>query len=387
MGPVPLVHWNVRHGKGTMMRLDDPLQVKGLRMPSRVVMAPMVTGFAENHFATDAHADWYGSRARTGIGLVIVESCGIDPGATIIPNMLGIWDDTFVPGLGRIARAIQAAGVPAVLQIVHGGARSFRTDLNQERLAPSPVALAAGPAPRAMTEAEIQGVIAAFVSAAKRTKEAGFDGVEIHAAHYYLLSGFLSPRSNQRTDAWGGDRERRARLATEVVKAVRQAVGPDYPILCRMHAVEFVEGGMSEEDIRFTAQALQDAGVDLLNASGVGQSSLGEWEGQTFLNTSSVLPKTAPAGTFAPHTKRLKDALRIPVIAVGKLAEPGQAQRVLDQGQADLVAVARQLIADPLTVEKLLGRREDTILRCKECLACFAAIRKGAITCTVNPEL
>lgn len=370
-----------------MPRLNDPLQVKTLRMPSRLVMAPMVTGLAENHFATDAHVAWYGTRARTGVGLVIVESCGIDPSATIIPNMLGAWDDAFVPGLRRIARSIQAAGVPVALQLVHGGARSFRTDLSQERLAPSPVALAAGPTPRAMTEAEIQKVIASFIAAARRTKEAGFDGVEIHAAHYYLLSGFLSPRSNQRTDAWGGDRERRARLAKEVVKGVRQVVGPDYPILCRMHAVEFVEGGMDAEDIRFTAQALQEAGVDLLNASGVGQSSLGEWEGQTFLNTSSVLPKTAPAGTFAPHSKRLKEALKIPVIAVGKLAEPGQAQRVLDEGQADLVAVARQLIADPRTMEKLLGGREDTILRCKECLACFAAIRKGSITCTVNPEL
>lgn len=370
-----------------MPRLNDPLQVKTLRMPSRVVMAPMVTGLAEDHFATDAHLAWYGKRARTGVGLVIVESCGIEPSATIIPNMLGIWDDAFVPGLERIARSIQAAEVPAVLQIVHGGARSFRTDLGQERLAPSPVALAAGPVPRAMTEAEIHATITSFAAAAKRTKDAGFDGVEIHAAHYYLLSEFLSPRSNQRTDAWGGDRERRARLATEVVKAVRRAVGPDYPILCRMHAVEFVEGGLSEEDIRFTAQALQDAGVDLLNASGVGQSSLGEWEGQIFLNTSSVLPKTVPAGTFAPYTKRLKDVVRIPVIAVGKLAEPGQAQRVLDEGQADLVAVARQLIADPLTVGKLLGGREDAILRCKECLACFAAIRKGAITCTVNQEI
>lgn len=370
-----------------MPRVNDPLQVKTLRMPSRLVMAPMVTGLAEDHFATDAHVAWYGTRARTGVGLVIVESCGIDPSATIIPNMLGAWDDAFVPGLGRIARSIQAAGVPAVLQLVHGGARSFRTDLSQERLAPSPVALAAGPAPRAMTEAEIQKVIASFVAAARRTKDAGFDGVEIHAAHYYLLSGFLSPRANQRTDGWGGDRERRARLATEVVRAVRQAVGPDYPILCRMHAVEFVDGGMSEEDIRFTALALQEAGVDLLNASGVGQSSLGEWEGQTFLNTSSVLPRTAPAGTFAPHSQRLKEALRIPVIAVGKLAEPGQAQRVLDEGQADLVAIARQLIADPQAVAKLLSGREEAILRCKECLACFAAIRKGAITCTVNPEL
>ena len=370
-----------------MPRMNEPLQVKTLRMPNRLVMAPMVTGMADDHFATDAHLAWYGKRARAGVGLVIVESCGIDPAGTIIPNMLGIWDDAFVPGLRRLAGAIQAAGVPAVLQIVHGGARAYRPDLGVERIAPSPVALAAGPAPRTMSETEIKAVIGSFAAAAKRTQTAGFDGVEIHAAHYYLLSEFLSPKSNLRTDAWGGDRERRARLAVEVVKAVRQAVGPDYPILCRMHAVEFVEGGMGEEDIHFTALALQEAGVDLLNASGVGQSSLGEWEGQTFLNTSSVLPKTAAPGTFAPFTKRLKADLKIPVIAVGKLAEPGWAQRVLDEDQADLVAIARQLIADPLTAEKLLDHRDQDIRRCKECLACFAAIRKGVITCGVNPEL
>jgi 2,4-dienoyl-CoA reductase-like NADH-dependent reductase (Old Yellow Enzyme family) len=354
-------------------------------MPNRLVMAPMVTGLANKHFVTDAHLAWYRKRAQAGVGLVIVESCGIDPAGTIIPNMLGIWDDTFVPGLRRLAESIQIAGIPAVLQIVHGGARSFRPDLGVERIAPSAVALAAGPPPRAMTDAEITAVIASFASAAKRSKDAGFDGVEIHAAHYYLLSEFLSPKSNLRSDTWGGSRENRARLAVDVVKAVRQAVGSDYPILCRMHAVEFVEGGMDDEDIRFTAQVLQDAGVDLLNASGVGQSSLGEWEGQTFLNTSSVLPKSAPAGTFGPFTKRLKVNLKIPVIAVGKLAEPGLAQRVLDEDQADLVAIARQLIADPMTAEKLLNHREEDILRCKECLACFAAIRSGAITCGVNP--
>lgn len=368
-----------------MPRLADPLKVKTLHFRNRLVMAPMVTGMTPEHTPTDAQIRWYAERARTG--LVIVESCAIDPRATIMPNMLGIWDDRFIPGLARLASAIQAEGAPAVLQIVHGGARSLRVNLEEERVGPSTVSLLPGPLPRAMTEAEIHGVIQAFVAGALRAKQAGFDGVEIHAAHYYLLSEFLSPRTNQRTDAWGGDRARRARLATDVVRAVREAVGPDYLLLCRMHAVEFVEGGMSEEDSLFTAQALERAGVDVLNASGVGQSSLGEWEGQPYLNTSSVLPKTAAPGTFAPHTGRLRAALGIPVIAVGKLAEPGLAQEVLDKGHADLVAIARQLIADPQTAEKLLRGRDEDIRRCQECLACFAAIRKGPIKCTVNKDL
>jgi 2,4-dienoyl-CoA reductase-like NADH-dependent reductase (Old Yellow Enzyme family) len=367
-----------------MPQLTDPLDLKSLRLRNRLVMAPMVTGMAVDHRASEDQLAWYADHARAGLGLVIVESCAIAPDATIMPFMLGIWDDTFIPGLGRIAAAIHGEGVPAILQLVHGGARSQRADLSQVRLGPSAVPLLPGPAPRAMSEAEILGVIDAFASAAQRAMAAGFDGIEIHAAHYYLLSEFLSPYSNRRADAWGGTRAGRAKLVVETIRAVRKAVGPKALLFCRMHAVEFLEGGLSEEDAHSFARTFADAGVDVLDASGIGTSSWGDWEGQPFLNTSSILPKTAPAGTFAPYTGRLRDKLGIPVIAVGKLAETGVAQQVLDEGQADLVAIARQLIADPATGTKLLEGRAEEIQRCQECLACFASIRKGPIKCAVN---
>ncbi len=378
----------VRGPGSAMPRLSDPLDLKSLHVRNRLVMAPMVTGLARGHRVSEAQIAWYSARARAGMGLVIVESCGIAPDAVIMPNLLGIWDDAFIPGLARLVKGIHKAGAPAVLQLVHGGARSLRENLSVERVGPSAVPVLPGPPPRPMTEGEIQDVIAAFVAAARRAKTAGFDGVEIHAAHYYLLSEFLSPYTNRRTDRWGSGRTGRTRLAVEVVLAVREAVGPDYPIFCRMHAVEFVEGGLSEVDARYAAQALADAGVDVLNASGVGQSSFGEWEGQPYLSTSSVLPKGAAPGTFAPFTGHLREDLGIPVIAVGKLAaEAGLAQRLLDEGQADLIALARQLIADPATGTKLLEGRDGDIRRCEECLACFAAIRKGPIKCAVNREL
>jgi 2,4-dienoyl-CoA reductase-like NADH-dependent reductase (Old Yellow Enzyme family) len=370
-----------------MPLLADPLVLKSRTLRNRLVMAPMVTGLAVNHRPSEAQVDWYVQRAKAGMGLVIVESCAIDPTATIMPFMLGLWDDTFIPDLRRLATAIRREGTPVVLQLVHGGARSFRTDLGQERLGPSAVPLLPGPRPRAMTEAEILGIMDAFPAAALRAQAAGFDGIELHAAHYYLLSEFLSPYSNRRTDRWGGDRDGRGRIVVETIRAVRKAVGPEFLLLCRMHAVEFVEGGLSGADARAFAETFVAAGVDIINASGVGQSSLGEWEGQPFLNTSSVLPRTAAAGTFAPHTARLREGLGVPVIAVGKLAEPGVAQRVLDEGQADLVAVARQLIADPETGTKLLAGRDADIQRCQECLTCFASIRKGPIKCSVNPRL
>ena len=370
-----------------MPSLSDPLQVKGLRLRNRLVMAPMVTGLAVDSRPGQAQLDWYAAHARGGVGLVVVESTAIAADARIMPNNLGIWDDAQVPGLAALARSIQDQGVPAVLQIVHGGARAWRDDPDQERVGPSAVALMPGPAPRAMTEADIQAAIAGFAQAALRARAAGFDGVELHAAHYYLISQFLSPYTNRRQDRWGGDLPGRARLAVEVVRAVRLALGPDYPVLCRMHALENLEGGLATEDALAVARALEAAGADLLDVSGIGTASLGDWQGQPFLSASSVLPKGSPGAAFAPATGRIRAAVGIPVIAVGKLADPGLAQGVLDRQQADLVALARPLIADPLAAGKLLAGQDAAIVRCKECLSCFAAIRKGPIHCSVNREL
>jgi 2,4-dienoyl-CoA reductase-like NADH-dependent reductase (Old Yellow Enzyme family) len=370
-----------------MPRLSDPFTVKGLRLTNRLVMAPMVTGLAVEAAPSPAMLDWYAAHARAGVGLVIVEATAIAPEGTILPYTLGIWDDAQVEGLSRLARAIRAEGVPAVLQIVHGGARTWREDPSRERVGPSAVALMPGPAPRPMEEHEIDAVVRAFADAALRVKLAGFDGVEIHAAHYYLLSQFLSPYSNRRRDRWGGGLAGRARLGVEVASAVRCAVGPDYPVFCRMHAVELFEGGMSTEDAIHFARAFVGAGVDLVDAAGIGQASVGAWEGHPYLSPSGALPKGSPGGAYAPFAGRLRQAAGVPVITVGKLGEPGVAQRVLDEGWADLVALARQLIADPLAAEKLLAGRDDEIARCQECLTCFASIRRGPLKCGVNRAL
>ena len=370
-----------------MTRLGDPLTLRGMILRNRLVMAPMVTGMAVDHAPSAGQLAWYLEHARSGVGLVIVESAAIAPDGKLLPFMLGIWEDGQVPALARLAAVIQTEGVPAVLQIVHGGAKAWRSDILGERMGASPVPIAAGPAPREMSETDITDIIRAFAQAARRAQAAGFAGVELHGAHYYLISQFLSPATNRRSDRWGGDRDGRARLGLEVIRAVRREVGPDYPLFMRMHAVELFEGGMSEADAIHFARAFQEAGIDVIDASGIGTSSMGDWKGQPFLNTSSVLPKGQVGGAFAPFTGRMKEALDIPVIAVGKLGEPGLAQAVLAAGQADLVALARQLIADPLAAAKLLEGREQDILRCQECLACFVSIRKGPLKCGVNKAL
>lgn len=368
-----------------MPKLSDPLEVKRLHLGNRLVMAPLVTGLAEAHTPSEAQLDWYARHARSGVGLVIVESTAIAPDALNVPRMLGLWEDAQIPGLAALARAIHAQGVPTVLQIVHSGAKSLRGADAGPLDAPSDVPLAPGPRPRPMAEAAIERAIAAFAASARRAREAGFDGVEIHGAHYYLISEFLSPRTNRREDHWGGSREGRIRLALEVVRAVRRTVGPDFSILFRLHAQEAVEGGLTTGEALLDAKDLEAAGVDLLDLSGIGHAEEKVIGGRSFLSTRSALPPSAPAGAFAPAAGRIRAALRIPVIAVGKLAEPGLAQRALDLGQADLVALGRALIADQEVPRKLLEGRDGEIRRCRECLACFAAIHRGTVRCTVNP--
>lgn len=366
--------------------LATPLDIRGVVCPTRIVMAPMVTGMAADHTVGDAHLAWYGERAAAGIGLVVVESTAIAPDAMLVERTLGAWEDPQIPGMTRLADEIRRHGVPGLVQIVHGGARSWRADPDAKRPGPANVAVMPGHPPRPMSEAEIEGAIADFAGAARRVIAAGFAGVEIHAAHYYLLSQFLSPRTNHRTDRWGGDLAGRARLALEVVRAVRRAIGAEPLLAVRMHAIELVQGGLSTADAVALAAMFQAAGVNLIDASGIGQSAWVRDEDGGYLQTSSAPARGAAPGIYLAATRELRHAVTIPVIAVGKLGEPGVAQRALDDGSADLVALGRQLIADPYAAAKLIAGRDADINRCEECFACFSSIRRGRVRCSVNPE-
>jgi 2,4-dienoyl-CoA reductase-like NADH-dependent reductase (Old Yellow Enzyme family) len=369
-----------------MPLLGEPQRVKDFLLPSRLVMAPMVTGRAESNRAGDSVVEWYSRRARTGLGLIVVESTAVAPDALLVEHQLGAWEDGQVAGLARLAAAIHAHGVPAVVQLVHGGGRAWREDAGAPRVAPSPVRVLPGPAPLPLDGSGIEKVIADFVAAARRVVAAGFDGVEIHAAHYYLLSEFLSPYTNRRDDRWGGALASRARLLLEVVREVRAAIGSDHLLLVRMHCVEPFDGGLRTEEAAQVAIWLEAAGVDVIDASGIGRAAVLKDGGSTYLFTSSAPQAKAPVAAYAPFAAELKSAARIPVIVVGKLADHEVAQRVLDEGQADLVAIGRQLIADPDAATKLLAGRTADLVRCEECMSCFASIRLGPVTCTVNPN-
>jgi len=368
-----------------MPKLTDPIQIKSIQLRNRLVMAPIATGMAKDNAVADAHLRWYSVPSQF-VGFVVVEASGVDPDGAILPNLIGVWDDRFIPGLRKLAETIHGNGAKTIIQLVHGGARSWRGEgENAKRMAPSEVLLMQGSAPREMSETDIQSVIAKFAAAARRAKTASFDGVEIHAAHYYLFSQFLSPLANMRVDKWGGPIENRARFLLDTVGEIRKVVGSDFIISCRVHAVEFLEGGMTTEDSMQVAKMLERAGVDLINASAIGSGSWDMVGDQKCLSTTSVPPSSGEPGIYVPFAAKLKTACGLPVIAVGCLAEPGAADAALGQG-LDLVAIARQIIADPLAPKKLLEGQHLQINRCKSCLNCFKTIREGGIMCPINTE-
>jgi 2,4-dienoyl-CoA reductase-like NADH-dependent reductase (Old Yellow Enzyme family) len=212
--------------------------------------------------------------------------------------------------------------------------------------------------------------------------------VEIHGGHLYLISQFLSPLTNQRDDRYGGDARGRATFALEVVRAMREKIGKDYPIIFRLNAVEKVEGGQTLEDALVVSRLLADEGVDVLHVSLIAQSSWKEIDGRSYLAVSSALPKDQPSGANVPLAKAIKEAAGLPVIAVGKLADGDLAEKSVRDSQIDVVAIGRQMIADPDSVGKILAGKESEIVLCEECMTCFATIGQGKpMGCKVNRNL
>lgn len=368
-----------------MARLDEPLTINGMRLRNRLALPPITTcyGTAEGE-VTDDVIGFNRQRARH-VGLLVVEAAAVRPDGHITPRSIGVWDDSRVPGLRRLARAVKAEGAAAVLQIGHAGASSVLVDEGIRRASPSGVATRPGPEPSVLSGAQIAEIVAAFAGGAARAAEAGFDGIELHGAHLYLISQFLSPLTNRRQDRYGGDAAGRATFALEAVRAIRGRLGRGYPILFRMNGVELIEGGQSVEDSMVVARLLEAAGVDAIHSSLVAQGSWKEADGLRVLQSSSALAKESPYGAAVPYAARIKRAVNIPVMAVGKLGDPAEAARAVEEGLVDLVAIGRQMIADPLAAEKILSGRGAEIVQCRECRSCFASIGKGMpMVCSTN---
>ena len=301
---------------------------------------------SQDGFANDWHLVHLGARAQGGAGLVIVEASAVTPQGRITPADMGIWKEEHVPMLQRMARFVQSQGARAGIQLAHAGRKaSMASPFSGERLLTTEeggwitVAPSALPfsekysVPQALDKAGIDAVVEAFVSAARRAHAAGFDFLEIHAAHGYLLHEFLSPLSNQRTDAYGGSFENRARMLLEVTEAVRKAWPDHLPLSVRISASDWVEGGWTIDDSVKLARMLRARGVDLVDCSSGG-------------NVPNAKIPVAP-GYQVPFAARIRKEAGIATAAVGMITEPTQANQIIAEGEADMVLLAREMLRDP----------------------------------------
>lgn len=321
-----------------MAILKKPLQTGSLLLNNRLVMPPMATSKSESDGkVSQGILDYYADKTKGGhISLVIIEHSFIAREGQASRNQLSVAEDDVIEKLAQLAEVIHRNGSKAAMQINHAGSAAEKDVTGSIPVAPSALAnprKKGNDAPHALTKEEIAGVVEAFGNAAGRVKKAGFDGVEIHSAHGYLLNQFFSPLSNKRTDEYGGDVLNRIRIHLEVIAAVKKAVGKDFPILLRLGACDYMEGGTVIEDSLVAVQEFEKAGVNVLDISGG-------------FNGYIIPDNTVPQGYFAPLTAAIKQKVSIPVILTGGITEAAVAEQLLEDGNTDLIGVGRAILND-----------------------------------------
>ncbi|MEW5945923.1 MAG: NAD(P)/FAD-dependent oxidoreductase [bacterium] len=362
-----------------MKKIFAPVNIGRLELKNRIVMPPMGTGYANRDgTVSERLKKYYARRAAGGAGLIIVEVTAVAPEGIGFPCCLGIWDDGFIAGLSELAGEIKSNGARAALQIFHAGRQTRRAFIGTQPVGPSAVPWPpAGEMPRELGTGEVRGLVEKFSDAALRAKKAGFDAVEFHGAHGYLICQFLSPQSNRRTDEYGGRTpERRAAFALEIVGRTREKAGAHFPLLFRLSAEERIKDGITLNDSRVTAALLEDAGVDAIHVS-AGNYGAMWWV---------IQPMMMERGCLVPLAAELRKHVSIPVIAVGRINDPELAESVLREGKADLIAMGRALIADPDLPNKFKDGRRDEIRMCAACNVCADEFFSSGVTCMQNAE-
>jgi len=359
-------------------KLFSPFSIGSLKLENRIVMPPMATNYATPEgFVTDRQIAYYVERARGGVGYITVEHTGIHQLGKASPKMLMIHTDEHTGKIKNLVEAVHAAGSKIVVQINHAGRQTFSKVTGGPIVGPSAVpVLPAMETPRELTAGEIEDLVAVFTLAAERVKKAGADGVELHMAHGYLICSFLSPFSNKRKDQYGGNITGRARFALEVLRSVRQRVGSDFPVICRLSGDEYVAGGLNVEDTRQIARLLEKEGADALHISACNAAS-------SFLNHP---PYYVEEGVFVHLAEAVKSQVDIPVITVGRIRNPVMADQIIADGKADLISMGRALIADPHFPQKAKEGRLEEIVPCISCNKCIQTLRMDSVRCSVNPE-
>lgn len=358
-----------------------PLKINQMEIKNRFVVSGMVTCYAnEDHMANEKFIAYHEAKAKGGYGLIITEDYLISPEAGGFMNLFGLWNDELVASHRKLTDRVHAAGGKIVCQIYHAG-RESKTAFTKtgEILAPSAIKDPTQPeTPRELSREEIKSYVVKFAETAAAAKKAGFDGVEIHGGHGYLLNQFMSGFSNRRSDEYGGSIANRMRFPLEVVRAVREAVGPDYPLLYRMSSQEYVEDGITLEESKVMAVMLEAAGIDCINCSQAVYAT--RW----FITPPSYVPN----GFAVNNAEEIKKVVNIPVTTVGRITDPLMAESVLASGKADMVVMARASLADPEMPNKAKEGRFDEIMYCIGCIqGCSGENGQGnPIRCLVNPR-
>lgn len=365
-------------------KLFTPLRIADLQLGNRIVMPAMTTNYGNADGSVSRRlVEYYKARAEGGAGLIVVEPACVDyPRGKGLLNELDISSDEAIPGLEKLAMEIKASGCAAAIQLHHAGWQRFLCEpIVAPPVSPSPLKYRGYDTPDELTVDQIQEIVAQFADAAVRARTAGFDAVELHGAHGYLIAQFLSSRTNHRTDDYGGELAGRARLLLEIAAAIRRRTNPGFPILCRIDGDEFDDVGITVQDSSDLARMLELAGVNAVHVSV--NSTPGRSSREI---VSNVPPMGAAEGTWVHIAARVKQACTIPVIAVGNIRRPEFADRLLQSGEADLVAIGRQHIADPRWPAKIRDDQEPPVRPCIACNACIRSVtaQKSTLVCAVN---
>jgi len=345
--------------------LFEPFSFSGLDLKNRLVRSATFEKRAdEDGFVTEFLIELYEELTMGGIGLIITGNALVHPSGRSVPQMLCIHSDIYIQGLRKLTTAVHRLGGVIAVQLVHGGRQSFSILLGgHDPLAPSAVYDASTKImPRAMTDTEIWEMIDAFADAARRARIAGFDGVQIHGAHGYLVSEFLSPRTNKRDDYWGGDEERRFHFLEEIYKAMRKEVGEDYPLMIKMNADDLIKDGLKIEEAVRAAMRLEELGIDAIEVSG------GMYESDEKTARPDI-KNTDEEAYFRDAGKVFKEKLSVPVMLVGGMRSRSVMEDVLQKGEADFISLARPLIREPDLPNKLReGKAKADCISCNGCM-------------------
>ena len=359
--------------------LFQPIRIGRLHSKNRLLMSAMSIHFGvdERGHVTEQLVRYMETRAEGGVGMMLVGGGGVHPSGVELPHLPALWEDGCIPALKKLTQAVKPHDIRIGMQIMHGGRQAY----HDQKVAPSAIpapALAKG-TPRELRADEIPVLVAAFGDAARRCQEAGFDFIEVHGAHGYLISQFLAPNSNKRTDNYGGSFENRTRFMLEVLRDIRVKCGPDFTIGIRMNGEDYIDDGWGLDEALRLAPLLEQNGVDYLHVSaGV--------YGSRQLTIPSMYVEH---GCFVHLAEAVKKRVAIPVIAVGRIKKPEMAEAIIRDGKADMVALGRSLLSDPQWPNKVKNGSVRTIRPCIGCcLGCIHAVfqlEPGG--CVVNPDV